>query len=1171
MAVYRAATAAPGRGEPGVNAPPARAHVDRGGTFTDLVVVDALGETRIAKVPSDRAVVGDLVDGAAYVSFGTTVATNALLERRAEPTLLLVTGGFEDLPTLREMARPDLFDPDRDWPPTLANAVLGVPLDLALERDERGVLGLSPEALVAFEAALAAVPLERFASAAIVLLHGGEDPALELAVAAALALRAPHLYIALGHRVSRDRGYLARMDTTLVDAAVTPRLGRALHADRIPPHALAMRSDGGIVPAAALRAHDAVLSGPAGGVLATHAVAKLAGVRHAVGLDMGGTSTDVCLVDAAREPPRREGDLEVAGVRLRRAMLEVETIAAGGGSVLARDHDGARPSVGPCSAGADPGPQCYGRGGPPTVTDAALLAGLLDPRAFPFALHPERVSLPALDGLDGADLARAWLALTREGMAQAVSRLAMSRGVDLASHALVAYGGAGAQHAAAVAELLGMDTVLVHAAAPVFCAWGQALARRLERASIPVWQALDAALVARLPSLVASLLDGLRARCPDLAAASPEVLLAVRHVGTDFALELTWHPEATCDDLNASFDAAHRERYGFSRHLALELESVTVVLADPSPAPPRVDADPFALGSREVEGPAVLHAPGTSLEVPRGWVAHQDGPLTRVTRRSRVASEAASLHGQTAALTLWSQRLRAIAEEAGTTLARLARSVSIRERHDFSCAVFDGRGRLVANAPHIPVHLGAMGETVADLARHLDAGTTPLHDGDAWLTNDPAAGGSHLPDLTVITVVLSQGQRFFVASRAHHVDVGGLTAGSMPTRSTSLADEGLVFRRAPLVSQGRLVSSLLASLGDPGGSRQPATVAADLEAQLAANAHLARRLVGLGDAPTLARWMQRLTTHAEQATRAFIRALPFDVARAEDDLEGHRLALTLTREGERLRVDFTGTGGPHPGNLNAPSAVVRAAILYALRVLVGAELPLTDGTLGPIDLVLPTPSLLAPPLGAAVVGGNVETSQRVVDLVFQATGRRAGSAGTMVNLVLASPADSRGPPWAFYETLGGGGGATPDGPGPSARQLHMTNTRATDPEVLAQRLPIRVRRFAIRAGSGGVGLHRGGDGLVRELEVTAPATASLIAAFRPAGAPGLAGGGAGAPGRAFVVRAGADPTPWSGDPIALQPGDRVRLETPGGGAWGPLPPTDRTSPETSTFAPKDLP
>jgi 5-oxoprolinase (ATP-hydrolysing) len=1137
-----------------MSAPATRAHVDRGGTFTDLVLVDALGRARIAKVPSDRAVVGALVEGAEHVTFGTTVATNALLEGRGEPTLLVVTEGFEDLPLIREMARPDLFDPDRDWPPTLATAVVGVPD------------GATDKILAALDEALGTLDLERFAAAAIVLLHGGEDPAAELLIAQALAVRAPHLYLALGHRVSRDRGYLARLETSLVDAAVTPRLRRALNADRIPSHALAMRSDGGLVPAAELRAHDAVLSGPAGGVLATHAVARLAGIRHAVGLDMGGTSTDVCLVDTAREPPRREGDLEVAGVRLRRAMLEVETIAAGGGSILACDpHVDARPSVGPRSAGADPGPQCYGRGGPPTVTDAALLAGLLDPQAFPFALHPGQVDLPGLDGLLGADLARAWLALTREAMAQAVSRLAMSRGVDLAAHALVAYGGAGAQHACAVAELLGIDTVLVHAAAPVFCAWGQALARRLERASMPLWRPLDAALTAELPGFVAGLLAGLRERFPELADATPEVVLAVRHVGTDFALEIPWHTDVSLAALGTAFDAAHRERYGFSRSLTLELESVTVVLAAAPPEPPRVDADPFGLGAREVAGPRVLHAAGTSLEVPDGWVARQEGPLTRVTRRAHSAPGADASLGLTASLELWSHRFRALAEEAGTTLARLARSVSIRERHDFSCAVFDGHGRLVANAPHIPVHLGAMGETVADLARELDLRELPTHDGDAWLTNDPAAGGSHLPDLTVITLVLSQGQRFFVASRAHHVDVGGLTAGSMPTRSTSLADEGLVFRRAPLLSRGRLVVDLAALVGGPRGSRQPATVAADLEAQLAANAHLARRLSSLAEglaqaaAPTsLTTWMDRLSAHAEQATRAFIRTLPFDRAHAEDDLDGHRLALTLTREGERLRFDFTGTEGPHPGNLNAPSAVVRAAILYALRVLVGADLPLTDGTLRPIDLVLPTPSLLAPPPGSAVVGGNVETSQRIVDLVFAATGRRAASAGSMVNLVLASPesADGVGHPWAFYETLGGGGGATPERHGPSTRQLHMTNTRATDPEVLAQRLPIRVRRFAIRRDSGGAGRHRGGDGLVRELEVTGPAVASLLAAFRPEGASSLAGAANGAPGRAFIVRQGQAPAPWTGEPTALRPGDRVRLETPGGGGWGRVQTTE---------------
>ncbi len=615
---------------------------------------------------------------------------------------------------------------------------------------------------------------------------------------------------------------------------------------------------------------------------------------------------------------------------------------------------------------------------------------------------------------------------------------------------------------------------------------------------------------------------------------TPEFAVALGHSGTDHPIEITWTPTT---DLAAAFEAAHTARYGFSRAGTIDVFGLVARVHAQAPTPPAIA--PFPL-DHEVSGPTVLHTATTSVEVPRGWRARIEHGLLRLDHLQHL-TPVDDRHE------LWHNRLTAIAVEAGVVLARLARSVSIKERFDFSCAVFDAAGQLITNAPHIPVHLGAMGDTVRDIAAvSADAGS-----GDAWLSNDPAAGGSHLPDLTVVTLVVSDGHRFFVASRGHHVDVGGLTPGSIPVASRTLADEGIRFSRVPLVVAGHVVD--LRALVS--GSRQPEVVAADLEAQLAANAHMARRLCEL-PADRLTTAMAELFTHARRATDALIARLPKTPLSAHDDIDGVPLAVTI-RAGERLVIDFTGTGGPHPGNLNAPRAVVRAAVLYALRIVVahGAEhdighLPLNDGTLAAVDIITPSPSIVAPQSNAAIVGGNVETSQRIVDLILCALDLRAASAGTMNNLVLGrAPDDPDATEWAFYETLGAGLGASATTPGRSARQLHMTNTRATDPEVLAARLPLRVTYFGVRRGSGGVGRNAGGDGLVRELVVTRPTLASLLAAWRPEGAPGLHGGGAGAPGRAFLIIDGVT-TPWDGRTTRIAPGARVRVETPGGGAWG---------------------
>jgi 5-oxoprolinase (ATP-hydrolysing) len=1080
-----------------------RTFVDRGGTFTDVVVLPDGGPARVRKVPSDRARIGALAEGA--LTFGTTVATNALLEGAGVPTLLLVTAGFEDLPRIGAMARPDLFDPAAVAPTPPHVRVVGVRGRIGPDGAEVAPLVLPDD-----------LDLDGVAAVAIALLHAPANPAHERALEAWLRGRAPDLHVAASHAIDPEVGYLDRIHTTAVDAAITPILRAALRADAVPDEARAMRSDGSTCRAADLRAPEAVLSGPAGGVLAVAAVAAQAGFARAVGLDMGGTSTDVCRIDGA--PARREGAVEVAGVRLRRPILEVHTVAAGGGSVLA--HDGGRLHVGPRSAGADPGPQCYGRGGPPTITDAALAAGLIDPGAFDPPLRPDLVDLPA----PAAD----FLDVARERMAGAVRRLAQARGVDLHDHALVAYGGAAGQHAADVAGRLGIATVLVHPLASVLSAFGQALARPAEEAVRAVWAPLATLDGASLDDA----LDALAASLPGWGVEERTVELRAR--GTDHALPIPCARPADPALLTRRFADEHVRRYGFVPAVdALEVVNLRVRVTAAAASPPRVADDPWGIGDAVVGGPARLDAATTSVVVPAGWRARREDGLLRLDREG-VAPRPPATARTPAGLALWAQRFMGVAEEAGEVLRRLARSVNIRERLDFSCAVFDPDGRLVANAPHIPVHLGAMGETVRDLIRS----GAPLPPGQAWLSNDPAAGGSHLPDLTVVTAVAHDGERFFVASRGHHVDVGGLTPGSMPPASRRLADEGVVIARLPLLDGGALRDDLRARLA---ASRDPDTVIADLRAQIAANHHAAERLRALGPAPVLRAWMAHLDDLAAEAVAAAVAGLADGAA--QDDLDGLPLRLRLAAADGALVVDWTGTGGPHAGNLNAPPAVVRAAVLYALRVLVARPIPLNEGALRAVRIVAPAPSILAPPPDAAIVGGNVETSQRLADLLLGAAGRAAAGAGSMSNLTIG------GDGWSFYETLGGGAGGRPDGPGASARQDHMTNTRATDVEVLERRLPLRVTRFAIRPGSGGTGVHPGGDGLIRELELRAPATAALLAAWRPAGAPGLAGGGAGAPGAAWIARDGAW-EPWDGAAVALPAGARIRVATPGGGGWG---------------------
>ncbi len=1106
--------------------------VDRGGTFTDVVRIDAVGRVTLDKIPSDRAVIGELAraDGPTSLRFGTTVATNALLERTGVPTLALVTVGLEGLPRISDMTRPDLFDPDVFRDPPLCERVVGVP-----GRIDAG--GREVEALSFPDPAV----LEGVSAVAIALVNSHRNPDHEQQLADWVRQHAPGVFVALGHVASPERGVLARLETALVHAAITPVLRAALDRDRIPDDALAMRSDGSLCPAAQLEAPDAVLSGPAGGVLAVQAIARRAGFDHAVGLDMGGTSTDVCRLGSgvggasADGLPRRTGRVEVAGVHLQRPILSVDTIAAGGGSICW--FDGTRLGVGPRSAGADPGPQCYGRGGPPTLTDAALATGLVDPARFDPPLDPDAVSLP--------DEPELFLRLAREQMAAAVRRLALSDGADLADHALVAFGGAAGQHAAGVARILGIETVLIHPAASVLSAWGQALARRESSAVVDLHVPLAD------EQAVSDARDAVLGRLQAEGDVTTEVV--VRYAGTDGVIRLPWSDAAS---VREQFVEAHQSRFGFVRDAPLQITAVHVrvsgdalATADAMPEPEPIDLDTVDTADLD-DGGRVLHLPTTSIWVPADWEARTERGVVRLDRRPESVEQpevSESTVRTPAGVALWSARFMAVAEQGGAVLQRVARSVNVRERHDFSCAVFDADGLLVANAPHIPVHLGAMGVTVRDLVRQRSPEV-----GSHWLCNAPYAGGSHLPDLTVVSVAQLGDRRVYVASRAHHADVGGTTPGSMPPDSTRLADEGVVFEHVQVFEDG--------SGPDVAGSRQPDTVVADLAAQVAANRTMLAGLSDLASAEGPAAvhaWMGHVLDASEELAGRVIADMPARTGPVEDVLDSPlgdvSLRMTTRVEDGILHVDFAGTGGPHAGNLNTPPAVVRAAVLYAVRVLLATDLPLNEGVLRRVRIHTPSPSVLAPSREAAVAGGNVETSMRIADLLLRAMGRAAASAGTMNNLTLG------GDGWSYYETLGGGQGGTDRGRGASGRQLHMTNTKATDPEVLEHRVPLRVRRFQIREGSGGAGEHPGGDGLIRELEVLEPCTAALLGTRRASGAQGR-GGSAGLPAEDVVIRGGVEAA-WDGRPTQLEVGDRVRICTPGGGGFG------TTSTSTSTGRP----
>ncbi len=1198
--------------------------IDRGGTFTDVVarapdgalsthklLSENPGRYRDAAIAGIRAVLGIAPDQpipaglVSQVKMGTTVATNALLERKGERTLLVVNHGFADLLRIGNQARPRLFDLQVTLPALLYERVAEVRGRVGIGGDE-----VEPLDEAAAQDAFAAAVADGIQACAIALIHAWKHPAMEQRLAE-LAREAGFTQVSTSHETSPLLRLVPRGDTTVVDAYLSPILRRYVQqvARELPGVALYfMQSNGGLAQADRFQGKDAILSGPAGGIVGAARTAGMAGLHRVIGFDMGGTSTDVALYDGAFE---RAFETEVAGVRIRAPMMAINTVAAGGGSVL--HFDGARIRVGPDSAGAAPGPACYRRGGPLTVTDANVCVGKIQPAHFPALFGPEgnerldadvaRQGFAALaDRMaeagprqDPRAVAEGFLRVAVANMANAIKQVSVQKGHDATRFALQCFGGAGGQHACLVADELGMETVFIHPYAGVLSAYGMGLADQAALREQAVEQPFGPDALPGLEAVADRLAEAARSALLEQGADAARIAVQrrvhLRYAGTEAAL-----PVPLDADAGAAFTAAHRARFGFAtpeRALVAEAVAVEAVAAGEAVQEPALalrgrDAlepvDHVAMWSGGAEhrtpvfertslragdrlsGPALVREANATTVIEPGWTAEvtaQDHMLLRRTEPlpSRVA--AGTGRADPVLLELFNNLFMNVAEQTGAVLQNTSMSVNIKERLDFSCAIFDADGALIANAPHVPVHLGAMGESVRTVLR-LRGDT--LRPGDVVALNNPFNGGTHLPDVTVITPVFHGGQiRFFVGNRGHHADIGGTTPGSTPPGSRILEEEGVVIDDFLLVDAGHFREAefrqMLGAARYP--ARSPDVNVADIKAQVAANERGVQelgRVVQQFGWDLVRAYMQHVMDNAEESVRRVIARIGdgrFDYVM--DDGAPLCVAVTVDRAARTATVDFTGTGPQSAGNFNAPPAVTRAVVLYVFRCLVGEDIPLNDGCLKPVRLVIPPGTFLSPAPGAAVVAGNTEVSQATCNALFGALGRLACSQATMNNLLFGDATRQ------YYETICGGMGAGPAHGGASAIQTHMTNTRMTDPEILELRYPVRLETFAIRSRSGGGGLHHGGDGAVRRLRFLEPMTAVIVASRREVAPFGLQGGAPGAAGRQWVERANGTTEPLSGTSRAeLAPGDALVIETPGGGGYGAPPRTECLSATEAT-------
>jgi len=1195
--------------------------IDRGGTFTDIVGRKPDGSIVTHKLLSenperykDAAVQGirDLLGlkngeplpaGAIKaVKMGTTVATNALLERKGDRVLLLVSEGFGDQLRIGYQTRPKLFALHIQLPEMLYERVVEVPERVRVDGSIE-----TPLDLAAAEAALKAAYADGIRACAVLFMHGYRYPEHEAKVAA-LARQIGFSQVSASHQVSPLIKFVSRGDTTVVDAYVSPILRRyvdqvasQLDAEKNNLRLMFMQSNGGLADANYFQGKDSILSGPAGGVVGLVQTSTRAGFAKVIGFDMGGTSTDVSHYDGEYE---RAFETMVAGVRMRAPMMLINTVAAGGGSIL--HFDGARYRVGPDSAGANPGPACYRRGGPLAVTDCNVVLGKLQPDFFPAVFGPNgdqpldaeivkakfaelqaRVKAESGDSRSIEEMAEGFLAIAVENMANAIKKISVARGYDVTKYVLTSFGGAGGQHACLVADALGMTEVLLHPLAGVLSAYGMGLADMRVLKEKTVERSFEAAALPALAEELDALAEEARAEMLRQGVTPERVTvlrkLHLRYGGSDSPLVVDF---GDLESTKAAFETAHRQRFGFiSPEKQLIAGSVAVeVVGEGERAPDSVEAigeirAPEAIPAlarrraymagkwhdtpvydreklnpgEKLNGPAIITESTSTIVLEPGWQARLTERRDLVLKRVEALPERKAIGTDVdpVMLEIFNNLFMSIAEQMGSVLEKTAYSVNIKERLDFSCAIFDLDGELIANAPHMPVHLGSMSESIKTVMRKR-AGT--MKPGDVYVLNAPYAGGTHLPDVTVITPVFDKAGKevlFYLGSRGHHADIGGTTPGSMPPDSRTVADEGVLLDNVLLVDGGRFLEDEIVALLKSGQypSRNPFQNVADLKAQIAScekGAQELRKMVDQFGLDVVRAYMNHVQDNAEESVRRVISRLKDgEFTYPMDDGYEIKVKVTVNHADRTAKIDFTGTSGVHPTNYNAPTAVCVAAVLYAFRCLVDSDIPLNGGCLKPLEIIIPKNSMLDPVFPAATVAGNVETSQCITDTIFGALGVMSAAQGTMNNFTFGNN------DYQYYETICGGSGAGATFDGCDAVHTHMTNARLTDPEVLEFRFPVLLESFRIRRGSGGKGKHKGGDGTIRRMRFLEPMTATLLSSHRIVPPFGLEGGSQGETGRQWVERSNGKRDELEGRcSTPMQPGDIFVISTPSAGGFG---------------------
>jgi 5-oxoprolinase (ATP-hydrolysing) len=1278
--------------------------IDRGGTFTDVIGRRPDGALTTHKLLSenpeayrDAAVHGirhllGLKPGEAIpseriaaVKMGTTVATNALLERKGDRTLLLITKGFRDALRIGYQARPKIFAKHIIKPDMLYERVVEVDERVRADGTVERALDLA-----AVRAELARAKLDGINAVAVVLMHAYRYSDHEQQVAA-LARELGFEQVSASHEVSPLIKLVGRGDTTVVDSYLSPILrryvsqvagdlnpsplvgegrvggreatrksGRAFESQSSQARHLTtptpdpspqwggearlmfMMSSGGLTAAELFRGKDAILSGPAAGVVGMAETGRAAGFSRLIGFDMGGTSTDVSHFAGQYE---RAFETEVAGVRMRAPMMLIHTVAAGGGSIL--HFDGARFRVGPDSAGANPGPKCYRRGGPLAVTDANVMVGKLIADFFPKIFGPAqnqpldaeavRRAFAAMakeigDGRSSEQVADGFIKIAVENMANAIKKISVQRGYDVTRYALNCFGGAGGQHACLVADALGMTSVLIHPLSSLLSAYGMGLAdiRSVRQQAIeePFGDKARKTLESVSRRLARATIDEVAGQGVARNKIALHVRAHIRYAGTDTPLIVdagTFSPSplvgeggvggregksqastyarrlstptpdpspqgggesklVSLSKMKSAFERAHKAQFGFiDRAKALVIEAVSVEAIGGGatfrektrkttraklPKPARrtrffsngkwqralvFTRDTLAPGHK-VKGPAIIIEPHQTVVVEHGWQAELTAKdhlvLRRVQKLKR--TRAIGTRADPVMLEVFNNLFMSIAEQMGVALQNTAYSVNIKERLDFSCAVFDGTGSLVANAPHMPVHLGSMDRAVETIIRENKGKVRP---GNVYAINAPYNGGTHLPDITVCTPVFDGGKiLFWVASRGHHADVGGISPGSMSPNATTIEQEGVYIDNFKLVERGRFREKETYQLlqGAKYPARNPLQNVNDIKAQIAANemgVRELRKMVRYFTLPVVRAYMRHVQDNAAESVRRVIDRL-HDSAFAIETDQGStiKVRIAVDKKKREATVDFTGTSPQQSSNFNAPEPVTRAAVLYVFRVMVDDDIPMNAGCLRPIRIIIPKKSMLTPEFPAAVVAGNVETSQEVTNCLFGALGAMAAAQGTMNNLNFGNAR------YQYYETICSGSPAGPGFPGTDAVHTHMTNTRLTDPEILEFRYPVLLEDFHIRKNSGGRGAWNAGDGIRRTIRFLEKMECTILSGHRRVPPFGLAGGGDGQVGENSVRRKDGSIEKLQGcDATVIDAGEAVIIQTPTAGGYGKPP------------------